>query len=316
LILFRPYDKKSVIPNYFTITFKFIFMKKNSLPVVMSFIAEYLYGDKKLSAQMSKTQEDKSSELAELFALPLNKLCWSKIQSLCARLAEFTGNKKATGCFETFPDLFNFDDLARYYALNEDISRIPSRERLVQQWIKESGAPEKYLLSASVESKVITRCQAICLCEKSEELTGRIILADCRTPMQYLGAETTFGDIIDYFTVGSQKIDDIRYKIFKVSPENVQTYLNTFRNVVIRTYAMNCGLENPSDKELADFTDKFVYDCKLPDFSGPQDWDLPIWWTEDQLNIQISGKLGWVNEQTKVSEIIETFVNAKAKKMA
>jgi len=92
-------------------------------------------------------------------------------------------------------------------------------------------------------------------------------------------------------------------------------YLNKFYTVALRTYAMNCGKEDMNDEELAVFAEELVHTCKLPDFSGPRDWDLPIWWTEDQLNIQICGKLDWITDTTKVSEVIDAFVEAKGKKL-
>ncbi len=281
---------------------------KNSLPVVMSFIADFL------SAQKQQTVNNEQ-ELAELLSQPLNTLRLRDLSKLCEKLNGFCECNKVINSLIKFPDLFTFDELARYYALDENICRIPPRERLILQWVKETGVNEAIFLAASVDSSIITRCQAISLCEISEELTGRVILADNRTPMQYLGAEATFSDIIDYFTVGSKKIDDIRYKIFKISPENKQMYLNKFYTVALRTYAMNCGKEDMNDEELAVFAEELVHTCKLPDFCGPQDWDLPIWWTEDQLNVQISGKLDWITPATKVSELIDAFVEAKGKKI-
>ena len=188
---------------------------KNSLPVVMSFIADFL------SAQKQQTVNNEQ-ELAELLSQPLNSLRLRDLSKLCEKLNGFCECNKVINSLIKFPDLFTFDELARYYALDENICRIPPRERLILQWVKETGVNEAIFLAASVDSSIITRCQAISLCEISEELTGRVILADNRTPMQYLGAEATFSDIIDYFTVGSKKIDDIRYKIFKISPENKQ----------------------------------------------------------------------------------------------
>ena len=274
----------------------------------MSFIADFL------SAQKQQTVNNEQ-ELAELLSQPLNSLRLRDLSKLCEKLNGFCECNKVINSLIKFPDLFTFDELARYYALDENICRIPPRERLILQWVKETGVNEAIFLAASVDSSIITRCQAISLCEISEELTGRVILADNRTPMQYLGAEATFSDIIDYFTVGSKKIDDIRYKIFKISPENKQMYLNKFYTVALRTYAMNCGKEDMNDEELAVFAEELVHTCKLPDFSGPRDWDLPIWWTEDQLNIQISGKLDWITDTTKVSEVIDAFVEAKGKKL-
>lgn len=286
--------------------------KKNSLPVVMSFIADFLSVNDQLCDLNAETRE---IALAELMAKPLDSLSPAKINQLCSRLKEFCTANKETRCFIKFPDLFSFDELARYFALDENICRIPTRERMIQLWVKETGASAKKLLPASVDSKVITRCLAIRICEMAEELTGRTILADCSTPMQYLGTETTFNDIIDFFTLGSKKIDDIRYKIFKTTPVNIQAYLMMFRNEATKAYALNCGKENLSEEALEQFKTNLVFDCKLPDFMGEHDWDLPVWWTEDLLNVQLSAKLDWINPSTKVSEVIDAFVDAKEKQL-
>lgn len=290
---------------------------KNSLPIVMSFIVDYVTAlNQEKQVKLEKLSiEERTATLADIFSKPVSSLPENKVENLCNKLKEFCKKQENVRAFIKFPDLFTLDELARYFALKEEIYRIPTRERLIKLWAKESGAEAKKLMSASIDSKVITRCLAIRLCEMSEELTGRVILADSNTPMQYLGAETTFSDIIDYFTVGSKKIDDIRYKIFKASPQNIQAYLALFRQEVAKAYALNCGFENLSEAELEAFQQKRIHDCKCPNFQGDKDWDLPIWWTEEQLDIQLSGNFNWVTPNTTVNDLVEVFAKVKENRL-
>lgn len=194
--------------------------KKNSLPVVMQFISDFVTADKSDLQQMNV--EERTAALADILSKPVSSLPGTKIEKLCRTVKEFCSSNKSFRVFLKFPDLLTFDDLANYYADTKAVKVEVSRKRLIQLWEKETGASMQKLLPSSIESKEITRCLAIRICEMCEEITGRQILADCRTPMQYLGEGTTYNDIIDYFTVGSQKIHDIRCKIFKAAPEYIQ----------------------------------------------------------------------------------------------
>lgn len=236
--------------------------KKNSLPVVMQFISDFVTADKSDLQQMNV--EERTAALADILSKPVSSLPGTKIEKLCRTVKEFCSSNKSFRVFLKFPDLLTFDDLANYYADTKAVKVEVSRKRLIQLWEKETGASMQKLLPSSIESKEITRCLAIRICEMCEEITGRQILADCRTPMQYLGEGTTYNDIIDYFTVGSQKIHDIRCKIFKAAPEYIQAYLDIFRIEVLKAYALNCGWENLSDAELEAFGKKLVYECKTP----------------------------------------------------
>lgn len=290
---------------------------KNSLPIVMSFIVDYVTAlNQEKQVKLEKLSiEERTATLADIFSKPVSSLPENRVENLCNKLKEFCNKQENVRAFIKFPDLFTLDELARYFALGEEIYRIPTRERLIKLWAKESGAAARKLMPASIDSKVITRCLAIRLCEMSEELTGRVILADSNTPMQYLGVETTFSDIIDYFTVGSKKIDDIRYKIFKASPQNIQAYLALFRQEVAKAYALNCGYENLTVEELEEFQQKRIHDCKCPNFQGDKDWDLPIWWTEEQLDIQLSGNFDWITPKTTVAHLVEVFTKVKENRL-
>lgn len=287
--------------------------KKNFLPVVMQFISDFVTADKSDLQQMNV--EERTAALADILSKPVSSLPGTKIEKLCRTVKEFCSSNKSFRVFLKFPDLLTFDDLANYYADTKAVKVEVSRKRLIQLWEKETGASMQKLLPSSIESKEITRCLAIRICEMCEEITGRQILADCRTPMQYLGEGTTYNDIIDYFTVGSQKIHDIRCKIFKAAPEYIQAYLDIFRIEVLKAYALNCGWENLSDAELEAFGKKLVYECKNPGFQGENDWDLPIWWTEDQLDVHLPARFDWVKPETTVSNIIDAFVSAKKTKL-
>ena len=254
--------------------------KKNSLPVVMQFISDFVTADKSDLQQMNV--EERTAALADILSKPVSSLPGTKIEKLCRTVKEFCSSNKSFRVFLKFPDLLTFDDLANYYADTKAVKVEVSRKRLIQLWEKETGASMQKLL---------------------------------RTPMQYLGEGTTYNDIVDYFTVGSQKIHDIRCKIFKAAPEYIQAYLDIFRIEVLKAYALNCGWENLSDAELEAFGKKLVYECKNPGFQGENDWDLPIWWTEDQLDVHLPARFDWVKPETTVSNIVDAFVSAKKTKL-
>lgn len=228
----------------------------------MQFISDFVTADKSDLQQMNV--EERTAALADILSKPVSSLPGTKIEKLCRTVKEFCSSNKSFRVFLKFPDLLTFDDLANYYADTKAVKVEVSRKRLIQLWEKETGASMQKLLPSSIESKEITRCLAIRICEMCEEITGRQILADCRTPMQYLGEETTYNDIIDYFTVGSQKIHDIRCKIFKAAPEYIQAYLDIFRIEVLKAYALNCGWENLSDAELEAFGKNWFTNAKTP----------------------------------------------------
>lgn len=52
-----------------------------------------------------------------------------------------------------------------------------------------------------------------------------------------------------------------------------------------------------------------------PGFQGENDWDLPIWWTEDQLDVHLPARFDWVKPETTVSNIVDAFVSAKKTKL-
>ena len=280
-------------------------------PVVKSFVVEFVNNHTEKLNLEALSPDERTAKAKEILEQKVSTLPRAAVKQLCSELKTLTGKQKRTTLFTKTPELATFANLVEHFSGDQDCTIEMTKEQCVAFWVRETQvAPEK-LLSSPIGGQVITRVLAIRMCEFCEDITGRQILAtETRTPMQYLGETTTYGDIIDYFTVGSKKINDIRCKIFKASPEYIQAYLKLFRGEVAKAYALNCGLQIEG-KEIKLFEEKPVFDCKNPDFSGEHDWDLVIWWTEDQLGLQLSGKLDWITEDTKAKDVIDAFVKAK-----
>lgn len=279
-------------------------------PVVMSFVVDFINNHTEKLDLEALSVEEKNEKVKEILEQKVSTLPRATVKHLCSELKTLTGKQKRTSLFTKTPELATFANLVEHFS-GDDCTITMTKEQCIAFWIRETQASPEKLLPASIDGQVITRVLAIRMCEFCEDITGRQILAtESSTPMQYLGEETTFEDIIDYFTVGSKKINEIRCRIFKATPEYIKAYLNLFRGEVTKAYALNCGLEL-KDEEVKLFEEKPVFNCKNPDFSGERDWDLPIWWTEDLLGLQLSGKFDWITETTKAKEVIDAFVSAK-----
>ena len=88
--------------------------KKNSLPVVMQFISDFVTADKSDLQQMNV--EERTAALADILSKPVSSLPGTKIEKLCRTVKEFCSSNKSFRVFLKFPDLLTFDDLANYYA--------------------------------------------------------------------------------------------------------------------------------------------------------------------------------------------------------
>ena len=190
-----------------------------------------------------------------------------------------------------------------------------SPEMVEEYWQKKTGIDIKSLRSKSVDSTIITRPQAIDICEDCEALTGKKILMDSNTPMQYLET-VTFGDVIDFFIKGSPAIDLLRKKIRNGNTCYRQELLELFKNNALKVYALNLGIVKPTEKQLQKLLNQKVKKSVNSQFVAEKDWQLPIFWTEEHLNVHLSGNLDWITDETKVSELIQAFVQAKEASLA
>ena len=284
-------------------------------PVVKAFVVEFVNNHTGKASLEDLSVEQRDEKAKEILEQKVSSLPRAAVKQLCNELKALTGKQKRTTLFTKTPELATFANMVEHFSQEEDCTIAMTKEQCIAFWVRETTVAADQLLPASIEDQTITRVLAIRMCEFCEDITGRQILAtESRTPMQYLGAETTYGDIIDYFTVGSKKINDIRCKIFKAAPEYIDAYLAMFRGEVAKAYAINCGLNLDEDKleeEIKLFEQKPVFECKNPDFTSERDWDLPIWWTEDQLCLNLPAKFDWVSKDTKAKDVIDAFVKAK-----
>ena len=71
--------------------------KKNSLPVVMQFISDFVTADKSDLQQMNV--EERTAALADILSKPVSSLPGTKIEKLCRTVKEFVPVTKASAFF-------------------------------------------------------------------------------------------------------------------------------------------------------------------------------------------------------------------------
>lgn len=148
----------------------------------------------------------------------------------------------------------------------------------------------------------------IALVKELEDRTGKRILAEDAQPMKYLGPNVTIGDLADYFSAGSRKIQAIRTRLF--SPENIilekKGKAKLGRNELIARYAEYTGV--PLDENIQNVK---VMDCYLKDLEKCKDWSTPLTWIEDDANTEAikDGKYftKWVNKSTTLGEFLDVL---------
>lgn len=196
-----------------------------------------------------------------------------------------------------FSNLNTVQNLVDYYMSGKKIICTLSSEKLAAQWAKEIGTTVKLLLKAKLDSSFITRPMAITLCEQAEKLTNRSILQDSEAPLRYLDNNNiTYGDIIDYFTVGNDKVHGLRQQLYG---EHYVDELQDLRNLIRKTYAKNCY-----DEFSPEFAQTIV---KTHAVEGS--WDGPIFWTEAELGVQLPYAFDHLGDKT-VKELMDAFVIA------
>lgn len=196
-----------------------------------------------------------------------------------------------------FAELNTVQNLVSYYMNGKKLKCTLNREELAARWAKEIGTSAKSLLKAKIDSSFITRPMAITLCEKAEKITNRIILQDSDAPLRYLdGNGITYSDIIDYFTVGNDKIHELRCRLYG---EDYKDELQDLRNEIRQAYAKNC--EKTFSPEFAQTI------VKTNMVAGS--WDGPIFWTESELNVQLPYALDLLGDKS-VKELMDAFVVA------
>lgn len=242
-------------------------------------------------------EEEKEAIIAAVLSQPLTVFPPRALELSISAINRRMQHNLQVGFVLAFAELNTVQNLVSYYMNGKKLKCTLSSEELAARWAKEIGTSAKLLLKAQIDSSFITRPMAITLCEKAEKLTNRLILQDSDAPLRYLdGNGITYSDIIDYFTVGNDKIHELRQKLYG---EAYKDELQDLRNEIRRTYAKNCEKT---------FTPEFAQTIvKTNTVAGS--WDGPIFWTESELNVQLPYAFDLLGNKT-VKELMDAFVVA------
>ncbi len=185
---------------------------------------------------------------------------------------------------------------------------------------EELSTPKTHLCLKNIADQTIgkpedfSRAALIAAVRELQEKTGKTLLANSATPMKYLGENVTLGDIAEFFSIrGSERISAIRAKIFRAPEKSKEDVIEEFRLKAACVYARI--LDKPVDDDLPY---RKVQEClpEAEDFSWQKDdWDLPVFWMEDELGVSFPHPFSWFTPKTTVAELIDAFCEGYAKKL-
>lgn len=165
-------------------------------------------------------------------------------------------------------------------------------------------------LERPVSSPVIPRTLLIDLVDALEFLTGRPLSSNDNQPLAYLDSEATFADIAEYFSTGSNKVNDIRVRIMKALPPTKEQLIERFRTKAAVIFSQQVG-----EKLDENFLMKKVKQLSPVGF-GPKEWDLAVAWTEDELNIQVFHRLSTeISDDSTVKDLLDLFCKSYEQKL-
>lgn len=218
------------------------------------------------------------------------------------------------------------DVIRRKYGLSKKKGLFP--KPTVRQWISDLAGdyqvddlldffaqaidyPVERVRKATIGSTLIDRPYLISLVEKLETATGKSLLwPNADAPLAYLGDDVTYEEIARYFSYGSDVITAKRRKYVEL--EEPKHLLGRFRREAIAVYRAMADI--PEEVKDDDFLQMRVKSVVPVGFSKG-DWDLPIFWLEENLGIQIEDAPGCIADDTKVSELVDKVVLIRYKKI-
>lgn len=209
-----------------------------------------------------------------------------------------------------FQKELTFENIVRFYA-GEDSSILTFKDayEIKKFFIDKSGCSMRDL-ARKVDSPAIPRTLLIDLVEALEYLTGRPLSSADSQPLAYLDEEATFNDVTEYFSAGNEKISDIRARVLKALPPTKEQLVERFKTKAAVIYAQTVG--SPVNEE---FLARKVKELHPAGF-GPQEWDLAIAWTEDELNIQVFQTLSEeITDGSTVRDLLELFCKKYAESL-
>ena len=209
-----------------------------------------------------------------------------------------------------FQKNLTFESIVRFYA-EEDSSVLSFKDsyEIKKFFIAKSGCSMRDL-NRKVDSPAIPRTLLIDLVEALEYLTGRPLSSADSQPLAYLDQEATFNDITEYFSAGNEKISHVRARVLKALPPTKEQLIERFKTKAAVIYAQMVG-EELNETFLA---------CRVKELHpvsfGPQEWDLAVAWTEDELNVQVFQTLSEeITDESTVRDLLELFCKKYAESL-
>lgn len=225
-------------------------------------------------------------------------------------VAKQTNQKFCRLALEYFQKKLSFEAIVNFYC-GETLSLLNFQDSydIKTFFIKKSGCFVRDL-ERPVSSPVIPRTLLIDLVEALEFLTGRPLSSEDNQPLAYLDSEATFADIAEYFSAGSNKVNDIRARILKALPPTKEQLIERFRTKTAVIFSQQVG-----EKLDEDFLKKKVKQLHPVGF-GPQEWDLAVAWTEDELDVQVFHRLSTeISDDSTVRDLLDLFCKTFEQKL-
>lgn len=208
-----------------------------------------------------------------------------------------------------FQQNLSFEKIIAYYA-GETKVILSLEDFMIEEFFCKMSGCKKTDLKKSVADTVISRPLLIDMVDALEYLTGRPLISENNQPLAYLDESATYRDIAQYFSTGSEKINAVRALVLKALPPTTEQLIFRFRTKAAVIYAQQVGYEKIDE----DFLKLKVKQLHPVEF-GPEEWDLAIAWTEDELNIQVFHLLGErISDESTVRDLLDLFCEAYQKK--
>lgn len=179
---------------------------------------------------------------------------------------------------------------------------------------QETALDVQRLATATIGGQTIMRPALIWMVEQIETATGRhLTLPEADAPLAYLGDNVTLKEIAKYFVASSEVISRLRRRYCHYPQEHaIETALARFEPLVLASYRICADIPDTlgNAELLASKLKQWI-----PVGSMDSDWDLPIFWLEDELNISIPVVSRWVTDDTTVSDLVDVALKAKKQQL-
>lgn len=187
-----------------------------------------------------------------------------------------------------------------------DVCRDYQFDDLMNFFSQATGIPEERIRRDNIGSTLINRPYLISLVEKLESATGKSLLSSSPRPLEYLG-DMPYVEIARYFAYGSEAVSEKRGAAYL----DERYFCGKFRKDALAVYRQMADI----DKEI---NDEDLMKRPVSDFApkgksfGPSDWDLPIFWMEEMLKIQLPAG---IKGETTVGQLIDMVITEKVKEL-